>query len=87
MAAQVLDLVAGQVEHGPEILERGEAIDPLARSDDTASQLGVEGGKTCNDLDRCVVEVDEPAVVGTSLTLPATPPSEPNTGVSLASRR
>jgi hypothetical protein len=30
-----------------------------------ARQLLVEGWKTCNDLDWRVVEVDEPAVVGT----------------------
>ena len=65
MIPQMLDLVAWQVQHGAEILERGEATDSLARCDDAASELGVQGRNACNGLGRGMVEVDETAVVGT----------------------
>jgi hypothetical protein len=71
MVTQLLDLVARQVEHGPQILERGEAIDALACSEDSASQLAVEAGQRRDDLSRRVVDIDQAAVVGTRKVRPS----------------
>ncbi len=62
--AQALDLFAAKVKDRAHVLQRREAVDPLARLDDSQRKLAIDASYRGDGVDWRVVEIDDASVEG-----------------------